>query len=243
MSDNYLKAIRSNREHTEDYYRKSIVKTEQQKFLEQLLRERHATEPTEIADIACGGGTLSFHLSRMYSATKFSLVDLNEDAIEIARSINDLCGERFTFHVGDIHRLPFADDKFDAVFCWQTLSWIADAGRALSELIRVTKKGGRVYVSALFNLHHDVDLYTRVYDHTVEPEGNHYVEYNTFCEMTVKRWLDGLCSTYELVEFSPDIDFSHDGRGRGTYTMMCEGKRLQISAGMLLNWGVLIITK
>lgn len=50
------------------------------------------------------------------------------------------------FTAGDATRLPFADEVFDAVTISFGLRNVQDTDRALSELFRVTKPGGRVVI-------------------------------------------------------------------------------------------------
>jgi SAM-dependent methyltransferase len=42
--------------------------------------------------------------------------------------------------------LPFADATFDLVYCYSTLEHVADAGRAVAEMVRVLRPGGRLYL-------------------------------------------------------------------------------------------------
>jgi SAM-dependent methyltransferase len=48
---------------------------------------------------------------------------------------------------GDVERLPFDDGEFDAVLCFQTLEHVPSPSAALSELARVCRPGGDVFVS------------------------------------------------------------------------------------------------
>ncbi|HLG04002.1 MAG TPA: class I SAM-dependent methyltransferase [Bacteroidia bacterium] len=234
----YIKALQASREQTEAYYRKSLVKTEQQKFLEQLLLKTK-TEFQNIADIACGGGTLSFHLREIYPGAKFTLCDFNEEALTIAKTLH---GDKAEYVHGSIYELPFENEKFDLVCCWQTLSWLDEPEKALNELLRITKKGGRIYASSLFNLRHDVDIFAKMYDHT-RPASELGFSYNTYSAKSVNKWLAGKAVAHRLHEFIPEIDFHYDGRGIGTFTVKTENSRLQISAGYLMNWAVLEIEK
>ena len=86
--DNYIKGLQADKEKTKSYYNKSLgVKSEQQKLLEKLLKSENRVFKN-IADIACGGGTLSYHLNKKFPDSNFTLVDYNPDAIEIARINN-----------------------------------------------------------------------------------------------------------------------------------------------------------
>src|ERR1039458_2098714 len=51
-----------------------------------------------------------------------------------------------SFVAGDALRLPFADQAFDAVTISFGLRNVADTGAALSEMLRVTKPGGRLVI-------------------------------------------------------------------------------------------------
>lgn len=241
-NDNYIKALQASKEETEKYYRRSIVKTEQQKKLEQLLAERQLTCQT-IADISCGGGTLSYHLSKLFPNAIFTLSDLNEEAIQIAKELNG--DNNFHYMNEDIYAMnAIASDQFDLVCCWQTLSWLENPEKALTELIRITKPGGRIFASSLFNLHHDVDIYAQIKDYT-RPNGELDLSYsyNTYSSYSVKKWIDGKVAQFEFHPFVPTIDIEYEGRGIGTYTIQTEQKRLQISAGYLMNWAILEIVK
>jgi SAM-dependent methyltransferase len=52
--------------------------------------------------------------------------------------------DRVEFRTGDARELPFADSTFDVVLVITALSHMTDAERALPELIRVTRPGGRI---------------------------------------------------------------------------------------------------
>jgi ubiquinone/menaquinone biosynthesis C-methylase UbiE len=235
MSNSYIKSLLTNPEITNQYYKKSIIKTEQQKYLESILNVR-AIKPTTVADIACGGGTLSYHLSHLYPDADFHLTDLNPDGLEIAK---DLCrGDKFHFFVEDLYAIQNLPAKsFDLVFCWQTLSWINDPEIALKQLLNLLKSGGRLYVSALFNLNHDVDIYASVKDNT--RMGAEHYSYNTYSKRSVEKWIGDKVKHMAFHSFDPEIDFEYEGLGLGTYTVKTENKRLQISGGILLNWAIL----
>lgn len=240
---NYTNAMKIDAQESLNYFNSSLSKkTEQQKLLEKMLIERGVT-PQSIADIACGGDGASLHLSELYSQAKFTMIDANEDAIVLARQatahINAACS------VGDIYNIELESDSYDMVICWQTLSWLDRPEVALRELVRICKPGGLVWASSLFNLYHDVDVYSKVIDHTRPSSGlGMSYDYNTYSLRTVREWLSGLVTDFKIHEFNIQTDLGHNERGIGTYTVKLEtGERLQISAGMLLNWGILEVKK
>lgn len=241
MEDEYLKGLKANKDSFHQYYSKSIVtKTEQQKFLEKLLEGKKGFK--KIADLACGYGTVSYHLDKMYPDAEFFLADYNDQALEKARQQNP--GKNFHFSGDSLYSLSFEDNFFDLVVCWQTLSFIDQPEAALKEMIRVTRPGGWLYLSSMFNKDFDVDLYTKAYDYTTNAgqQGIGF-SYNTYSQLSVDKWIRHLVTHYEIVDFNPGIDFTYNGRGVGTFTIPSDGKRLQISANMLMNWGILCIQK
>lgn len=71
-------------------------------------------------------------------------IDLSPVMLEIARSRASKGGVQAELREGDAHDLPFADGTFDSVVCTFSLCNIPDEGRALAEMSRVLKPGGRL---------------------------------------------------------------------------------------------------
>ena len=67
--------------------------------------------------------------------------------------------------VGDLGRLPFRDGAFDLALCLEVLEHLPEPQRALAELGRVLRSGGRLYFSVPMSWHqhqkpHDYFRYT-----------------------------------------------------------------------------------
>jgi ubiquinone/menaquinone biosynthesis C-methylase UbiE len=239
MEDNYKKYLKNS---SREYFTKSVTKTEQQKFLESILPTKISN--VRIADIACGAGTLSYHLNKKYEHenNEYTLIDYFEEVLNLARDLNR--ASNFKFENGNLYDLRnHLDDSFDFVFCWQTLSWVDDPQKALLELLRILKPGGKLYLSALFNLEFDVDIYSKVYNHSEEKLGAIPGNYNTISRFSIEKWIGGISKKLEFHPFIPEVDFIYEGRGLGTKTINSESGKLQVSAGMLLNWAILEIEK
>ena len=90
----------------------------------------------------------------------------------------------------------------------------------LRELVRICKPGGVILASSLFNLNHDLDVYSKVVDHTRASSrlGMSY-DYNTYSLRTVKEWLSRLIFDFKIHEFSIPEDLIHTRHGIGTYTV------------------------
>lgn len=95
------------------------------------------TRPARILEVGCGEGELAERMQAELGAEVVAL-DQSERMVELTRA------RGVTAMVGDVQDLPFADGEFDcAVAAWM-LFHVADVDRALSELARVVRRGGRL---------------------------------------------------------------------------------------------------
>lgn len=240
MSDNkYLQWLKMNKDITVKYYTKSIQKTYQQIFLEEKLLPMilpKGFEPDVIADVACGAGTLTYHISKIFPNAFYILSDINEDAINIAREINK--NIKAEFLVEDFMKTKIKKSYCDIVFCMQTLLCVNDPRKFLTKIIQILKPGGYFIISSLFNTEHKVDIYCKVLDHT--RKGNLKVNYNTFSKETIRKWIGDKVSFLDIVPFDMPVKIEKTVEGLGSYTLeLKDGKFLTISGGLLLNWGFL----
>jgi ubiquinone/menaquinone biosynthesis C-methylase UbiE len=98
-------------------------------------------------DVGCGAGDDARALARLV-APRGSVVgvDLSEKMVEEARRRSDGLGLPIEFRTGEAHRLDFGDATIDAARADRVFQHLADPERALAELIRVTRPGGRIVV-------------------------------------------------------------------------------------------------
>jgi ubiquinone/menaquinone biosynthesis C-methylase UbiE len=71
-------------------------------------------------------------------------VDLSPEMLGHARRRAAASGRPVTLRVGDAHRLEFPDASFDTVVCTFALCAIPDDRRAIAEMWRVLRPGGRL---------------------------------------------------------------------------------------------------
>jgi ubiquinone/menaquinone biosynthesis C-methylase UbiE len=113
------------------------------------LVERLAIAAGErVLDIGCGTGRLARHIAeRVGPSGRVVGIDPLADRIALARS-HALAHEgetNVTFDVGRAEDLAaFADESFDAVCLSAVFHWIEDKPKALAEIRRVLRNGGRV---------------------------------------------------------------------------------------------------
>lgn len=104
---------------------------------ELLFRAIGERRPWRYLEVGCGPGEMAARVRDELGA-EVVVLDLSPRMVELAR------GRGLEAHVGDVQKLPFQDAAFDcAVAAWM-LYHVADVPRALSELARVLRAGGRL---------------------------------------------------------------------------------------------------
>lgn len=92
-----------------------------------------------VLDVGCGdGGDLLYLADRVKEAVGIDIIPKSQWPKQ--------CSERLQFFVGDSENLPFGKGSFDVVFEKDMLHHTVDPARALEEIKRITKKGGRIVI-------------------------------------------------------------------------------------------------
>lgn len=107
-------------------------------FVDALLDAARIEAGARLLDLACGSGVVSAAAARR-GAPPVGL-DFSAAMLEIARAAHP--GIRF--EEGDAEALPFADAAFDAAVSNFGVHHVADPVRALAEVLRVLRPGGRI---------------------------------------------------------------------------------------------------
>jgi ubiquinone/menaquinone biosynthesis C-methylase UbiE len=99
-----------------------------------------------ILDVGCGLGFLGEKLAEFVPDGKVIGVDLDSKLIEAAkkRVTRNTRSTAFDHHVGNACDLPIESDHVDLAICQTLLMHLDEPLKAISEMKRVTKKGGRV---------------------------------------------------------------------------------------------------
>jgi ubiquinone/menaquinone biosynthesis C-methylase UbiE len=109
-----------------------------------------AVAPGErVLDVGCGSGVVLRELARRVAPDGVAVgLDPSPAFLTIARELAEQEGvtEQVELHEGDARSLPFADAEFDAVLAVTALSHVPEGERAIPELARVVRPGGRVGV-------------------------------------------------------------------------------------------------
>ncbi|MEI8093952.1 MAG: methyltransferase domain-containing protein [Spirochaetales bacterium] len=115
--------------------------------LEKEVLRRHGLERgMRVADVCCGCGDVPLLVAREFHPSFITGIDHSEAAMVYARQLQDDFGvSNAEFQRGDATALMLADDSFDFVTCRLSLQIFSKPEQILSELIRITKPGGRIY--------------------------------------------------------------------------------------------------
>lgn len=96
-----------------------------------------------LADIGCGNGRL---IEILPENTKYIGIDTSKNIINEARKLHPT----YTFEEGSLLNIPLPSNSTDATFCIATLPHIPSKAlreRAINELVRITKPGGKIIIS------------------------------------------------------------------------------------------------
>ncbi|MFE5504822.1 class I SAM-dependent methyltransferase [Amycolatopsis japonica] len=95
----------------------------------------------DVLEVAVGTG---LNLPLYPDGVTLTGIDLSDGMLAIARGRAERLGHPVTLRRADAHDLPFDADSFDTVVCTLGLCAIPDDSRALREMARVLRPGGRL---------------------------------------------------------------------------------------------------
>jgi len=155
-------------------------------FYERVAEHRYGTEwhiPSaarfgrarglRVLEIGCGLGTDGAQFAR--AGANYTGVDLTDAAVELARKCFAVFGLPGEFRTADAEHLDFADESFDLVYSHGVLHHTPDTARAVAEVHRVLRPGGRAVVMLYhrnsYNYRVNINLLRRAGAHLLRTEG------------------------------------------------------------------------
>ena len=110
-----------------------------------LVNWMQSDDPKQILDVAAGTGELVIALWKKFGV-KITAVDLSQEMLNLAdKKIKEL-GADITIQKANAENLPFESNKFDAVSVGFGVRNFENLEKGLSELRRVVKENGNVYI-------------------------------------------------------------------------------------------------
>lgn len=117
-------------------------------FVKKLLKNGISGK---VLDVGSGTGIISLELKLKSHALNVSLLDISGDMIEYSKKkfISNGIVDGVSFFVSNGINLPFENEHFDFVYSHHVLHHVSDPKIFLTELYRIVKKGGSIFVRDL----------------------------------------------------------------------------------------------
>src|SRR3954447_6576136 len=109
----------------------------------QLLDFADPRGSNRFLDVGSGTGSLAFTLAERQPRASVQGIDPSREYVDYAASKNRF-GDRVSFAIGDAQELHFANASFDASLSLLVFNFIPDPKKAIREVRRVTRPGGRI---------------------------------------------------------------------------------------------------
>ncbi|MGC1453316.1 MAG: methyltransferase domain-containing protein [Candidatus Sulfotelmatobacter sp.] len=168
--------------------------------------EPHLQDAKAILSVGCGPGVFLRELAEIHPGAEFVGVDLSSERIHDAESrLRGVPNARV--QLGDAQALPFESGSFDFIFCRFLMEYLPDKPKALQEMVRICRSGGKILLQ---------DLDGQLLWHSPEdPELQQTIEQvvsrlaSTGFDPFVGRKLFNLCFQAGLVDIQVQIDPYH----------------------------------
>jgi SAM-dependent methyltransferase len=112
----------------------------------ELIRRYAIPSEALILDAGCGTGEIASRLAKLFTRSAVVGVDIIDDHLNLARSRYADLSPRLTFEHQSVFELNAADRTFDLTVCRHVLHAIPYPERVIAELVRVTRRGGRLHL-------------------------------------------------------------------------------------------------
>jgi len=103
---------------------------------------------SKVLEIAPGPGYLAIELVKRRNCTVVAL-EISKTFVSIAQANARDAGVNIEFRHGDVSMMPFEDEQFDFILCTSSFKNFSEPLKALNEMCRVLKPGGKVWISDL----------------------------------------------------------------------------------------------
>lgn len=124
----------------------------------------------KILDAGCGIGVLAFAIAEFRPRCQVVGIDISQEYISYAKSRNNY-SDRVHFEIGNVQNLAFPDAAFNDSLSLLALNFVPNAPRALSEMKRVTKPGGRI-AAAVWDYGDGMEMLRVFWDAAVAVDAN-----------------------------------------------------------------------
>jgi ubiquinone/menaquinone biosynthesis C-methylase UbiE len=113
-----------------------------------LVEHASINSDSNVIDVGCGTGAATRYVANIVSSPgSVTGVDINAGMIEVAKSLPKGSGRSVDWYECSAFELPFEENTFNVAISAQTIQFLDDRARALSEISRVLKPDGQLAIS------------------------------------------------------------------------------------------------
>jgi ubiquinone/menaquinone biosynthesis C-methylase UbiE len=139
-----------------ELYERFLVPTITGVWAADLVRRADLRPGQRVLDVACGTGIVARHAAPPVGALGMVVgLDRNPVMLAVARPLAVPPGARPAWVAASVLALPFPAATFDVILCQLGLQFFPDRPRALREMRRVLRPGGRLWLSVFGPLAHN----------------------------------------------------------------------------------------
>jgi ubiquinone/menaquinone biosynthesis C-methylase UbiE len=157
--------------HVEKALMNNPVRAFMQEHYESRLLQRLGgrTQGLRVLEVGCGRGVGAHIIFERFGAREVHAFDLDADMVNQASGRLSFYGpDRLRLFVGDVTSIEAADCSFDAVVDFGILHHVPDWQKAVSEIRRVLRPGGRFYFEEVTRQALNRRIYQALFKHPVE---------------------------------------------------------------------------
>lgn len=198
----------------------------------------------QYADLGCGMGSNAFFLSQRHPSSNFIGIDIDTDLVDQGnRLLNKKDGNNVTLTQDDWFNLRKEHvNRYQGIVSLQTLMMFKEHESPINKMLDLEPDW--IAINSLF-FDGDIETSTLIKDYTYDTPKEYY--YSTFSIFRIRS----LCAQrgynhFISVPFTIDIDLPKKDNwgGMGTYTeQLQDGRNLQISGPLLMNWHFIIASR
>ena len=194
-----------------------------------------------IMDIGTGKGANLYYMNERFPNCQYLGLDINNDFIQEGNAFfekENICSCRLEY--GDLYNLDKIkySNKFEGIVSYQTLSWLPEYEKSLNEMIKLNPNWISL-TSLFYDGLVDCKIEIQEFKNANEKNSNKTAFYNIYSLPRIESFF--FENGYKLFKYCPfeiDIDLQEPEHSHmQTYTKkLIDGKRLQISGPLLMNW-------
>lgn len=115
-------------------------------FSNDLMQRIDFSNAYHILELASGTGSTTKQLvMNLPAGAQLNATDLEAEMLDLAKSL--VPESNVTWDVVDMTSIPYIDEQYDLIVCQFGLMLVPDKEKAINEIFRVLKKGGKLFIT------------------------------------------------------------------------------------------------